>query len=637
MGFDGLLVPDWAKPYVGWAVGTRWPEGDESGCFRLADACAASARNVMSQDGPEPIAARGDDWDGAALEEFLTFARGVWGGTRLELVERLVAAALEFNRVGVQVEYTKRMIEVSVWFLIFQIAWLLAAAMGPWGGVSLAMIGPRLQLTRMAIAQLGERLLINVGLFGALLGGMDLAVQASQSRRDDIDWEQVLASAGTGALTGAFLTGFTGFFPTRSMWGLMTRSGLAGGATAGTAELLSGRPLDENMLRTVLMNVTAGFVGGADAHWASWNPSTGTVGGGTPSGAGNGGDATPHAMGGPSGSGPATPWLHPAPVTGDAPQRAGGIHDLAAAHPPTAAAAAHNTASAFGRGLSELAQTAHPAARPADAPAGPSPVTGADGHGPAAVRPEPISGTTAPGARPSIDSLINGPVTPHAPAPQPFPYSGLTAEGTRTFAGSLQNFLASSHLPFGPGRHVHLDEPFGARMVAATFGTTVWGRVVMSLTDDQLNALREYISTSYEINAVLRDDALWPDHRQSILRQAEHIDAATRVRPLPQTIDVHRGVDRFSFAGPLDELPGTVQRDPGFMSTNLGTRPSVDRSEVYLHLRVPEGTPAIYLGPISTFKRERELLLGRDRSWFVEDVRHRDGVWHVYGWVLPQE
>lgn len=51
MGFDGFLVPDWAKPYVGYAVGTDWPEGDEDGCFRLADACAAAMHEVLAERG----------------------------------------------------------------------------------------------------------------------------------------------------------------------------------------------------------------------------------------------------------------------------------------------------------------------------------------------------------------------------------------------------------------------------------------------------------------------------------------------------------------------------------------------------------------------------------------------------------
>ncbi|MEV4059893.1 NUDIX domain-containing protein [Nonomuraea dietziae] len=446
MGFDGFLVPDWAKPYVGWVVGTDWPEGDESGCFRLADACAAAAKNVMAGDGLTQAAHPGEDWDGEALEAFLEFVRRVWGGRRVELVEQLVAAALEFNRVGVQVEYTKRMIEVAVWFLIFQIGWLLAAAMGPWGGVSLAMIGPRLQLTRLAIRQLGKRLLINVGLFGGLLGGMDLAVQASQGRRDSIDWQQVLMSAGTGALTGAFLTAFTGVFPTRSMWGLMTRSGMAGGATAATVEVLSGRPLDEKTLRTVLMNMTAGFLGGADAHWASWNPSTGSIAGTGP-GVKTGGDPSPTSHDGPSpsSSGSGKSGLPPSWLTDSTPGAVGGPHPTTGTQAP--GVAQHGTPRGYDIPYTyaetpvhatldhstSLSQATHVTKGPADSTSGPTPhhvdidsATSASQHHGGVVKPEPgkpgpvfhalaqPDTTAGPKPKPSIDSLINGPGT-HAP------------------------------------------------------------------------------------------------------------------------------------------------------------------------------------------------------------------------------
>ncbi|WP_431899036.1 NUDIX domain-containing protein [Nonomuraea sp. bgisy101] len=449
MGFDGFLVPDWAKPYVGWVVGTEWPEGDESGCFRLADACAATAKNVMAGEGLTQAARPGEDWDGEALEAFLTFVRQVWGDRRVELVERLVAAALEFNRVGVQVEYTKRMIEVAVWFLIFQIGWLLAAAVGPWGGVSLAMIGPRLQLTRLAIAQLGKRLLINVGFFGVLLGGMDLAVQASQSRRDNIDWQQVLTSAGSGALTGAFLTAFTGFFPTRSMWGLMTRSGLAGGATAATMELFSGRPLDEKTLRTVLMNVTAGFLGGADAHWASWNPSTGSIAGTGP-GLKTGGDLSPTSHDGPHppSSGSGNSGLPPSWLQSSTPGAVGGPHPTMGAQ--ASGVAQHGTPGGYDFHYTyaespvhgtldlstSLSQATYVTKGPADSTLGPTPhhvdidaATSASQHHGGVVKPEPgkpgpvfhalgqSDTTTGPKPKPSIDSLINGAGTPHAPAP----------------------------------------------------------------------------------------------------------------------------------------------------------------------------------------------------------------------------
>ncbi|MGI5490326.1 ADP-ribosyltransferase [Microtetraspora malaysiensis] len=269
MGFDGFLVPDWAKPFVGYAVGMDWPEGDEDGCFRLADACATTAQEILDDGGIAVFTRLGDDWDGDALKEFVKRVQSEADPALAKLIEQLVSAALHYNDLGVQVQYTRRMIEVSVWFLIFQIMWLLAATAGPWGPAAAAMVGARVQLTRLAIAQLGKRLLINIGLFGGLMGGMDLAVQASQSRRDHLDWEQIMTSAGTGALLGTFLTGFTGIVPARSIWGLMGRSGLASGAADLTTQLSSGQPLD---LDRLLKSFTSGVLGGADAHWASWSP-----------------------------------------------------------------------------------------------------------------------------------------------------------------------------------------------------------------------------------------------------------------------------------------------------------------------------------------------------------------------------
>ncbi|MEU1725226.1 ADP-ribosyltransferase [Nonomuraea sp. NPDC005692] len=246
-----------------------WPEGDEDGCFRLADACVATAKGVLEARGVAVYTGLGDDWDGDALREFLKHVQEGPDQLLAELIKELVTAALHYNDLGVQVQYTKRMIEVSVWFLILQLIWLLAAAAGPWGPAAMAVAGSRIQLTRLVIGQLGKRLLINIGLFGGLMGGMDFGVQATQSRRDHIDWEQVWTSAGTGALLGAFLTGFTGILPARSMLGLMGRSGLASMATDGIAQYAGGQPFD---LERLLKSFTSGVVGGADAHWASWSP-----------------------------------------------------------------------------------------------------------------------------------------------------------------------------------------------------------------------------------------------------------------------------------------------------------------------------------------------------------------------------
>ncbi|MGW4791601.1 ADP-ribosyltransferase [Nonomuraea sp. NPDC004297] len=295
MGFDGFLVPDWAKPYVGYAVGMDWPEGDEDGCFRLADLCVATATKAGARAGLDDYLGIGENWDGDALEAFLGHVRLAADPALTQLVEELADTAVGLNDLGVQVQYVKRMIEVSVWFLIFQVGWLLAMAFGPWGGLSFALIESRVQLARLTIAQLGKRLLINVGLFGVLLAGMDAIVQATQDRRDHLDWEQLMTSAGTGATLGAFLTLFTGLAPARSMWGLMGRSGLAGGASDLFGQLLAGEPLDADRL---LKSFTSGVLGGADAQWASWSPGAHHLDDGSgPGGPGSGGSGD-----GPSGS-----------------------------------------------------------------------------------------------------------------------------------------------------------------------------------------------------------------------------------------------------------------------------------------------------------------------------------------------
>ncbi|GAA4233983.1 hypothetical protein FHR32_001452 [Streptosporangium album] len=328
MGFDGFIVPDWFKPMAGWVVGMDWPEGDESKCFRLADACAATARQVAEGDPASGGRRPGEspdgpaDWDGEALKAFAEHVRLVSGDRQAELVDSLVAAALELNGAGVQVEYTKRMIEVSVWFLLLQIVWLARAAFVS-GGLTLGLIGARAQLTRLTIRQIATRLLFNIGLFGTLVGGMDLGVQASQSRRDAIDWNQFLTSVGTGALTGVFLTGLSGGLSrlstsglqaglargemtaaekwlataTRSMAGMMAQSGVANGAATAVTLGLSGQ-FDWEM---VLKGTTAGVFGAADAHWAGMTP----TGRGPDVGGGPGGGSGPDTGGGPGGHGSA--------------------------------------------------------------------------------------------------------------------------------------------------------------------------------------------------------------------------------------------------------------------------------------------------------------------------------------------
>ncbi|MCF6471672.1 hypothetical protein FAF44_25225, partial [Nonomuraea sp. MG754425] len=210
MSFDGFLVPDWAKPYVGWVVGMDWPEGDETGCFRLADACILAAHRLVEgtdADQPWGVTQIGARWDGEAHLAFASHVKTVANERVASLVERLVNTAVALNGVGVQIQYAKYMIEVTVWLLIAQLAYLLAMAIVS-GGQSLGLIPPRVQLARMTVAQIAKRCLQNIALFAGIVAGMDLGVQVLQmvkGRRDEIDIQQLAISALSGGAMGGLM------------------------------------------------------------------------------------------------------------------------------------------------------------------------------------------------------------------------------------------------------------------------------------------------------------------------------------------------------------------------------------------------------------------------------------------------
>ncbi|WP_433511910.1 zeta toxin family protein [Nonomuraea sp. CA-143628] len=210
MGFDGFLVPDCVKPYVGWVVGMDWPEGDESGCFRLADACVTAAHRLVEgspADQPWSATKIGADWEGDAHLAFAKHVSTVVGGQVADLVNQLINTAVALNNIGVQIQYAKYMIEITVWLLVGQILYLTAAALAS-SGASLALIPPRVQLARLTVAQIAKLVLRNIAIFAAIVAAMDGGVQGLQmiqGRRDEIDLRQLGVSALTGGAMGGLM------------------------------------------------------------------------------------------------------------------------------------------------------------------------------------------------------------------------------------------------------------------------------------------------------------------------------------------------------------------------------------------------------------------------------------------------
>lgn len=267
MWLDGSVPPIF-RPLIGWAVGMDWPEAEESKLFALADVLAGAAYRIARGSqvaGGVPVPGA-DVWEGEALKAFVKNTSAKVGGSQADLLGRLAAMAVALNDLGVQVQYTKRMITLMIYFLTFQLITLMPAIMNPPTAV-VAMRAAlwRTQFTRAAIQQLAKRLLFNIALFGGLMGGMELYVQNSQNRREHIDWSQVLTAMRSGALNGVFLTAGTWVRPPRTLRDFMVISGIAGMLTDGTVQVVDGQPFN---LTQFLKAGTSGAIGAADAHWA---------------------------------------------------------------------------------------------------------------------------------------------------------------------------------------------------------------------------------------------------------------------------------------------------------------------------------------------------------------------------------
>lgn len=244
MWLDGMPIPGWLRPWVGWVVGTDWPQADERKLFKLSDDLVLAARHVVA--GADGAGSRltenvRGEWDGNALNAFVKRVNQQVGGRQAMLVQKLIGLAIALNELGVQVQYTKRMIKLAVLLFIVQMFWLAWALLNPAGRLTAtALMGVRAQTARWTVRQFAQRLVMNVAMFGVLMGGMDYYIQKSQTRRDGMDGKQLLSSMGMGALTGAGLTALAWAVPTKSMWMLMGHSGIASAGATLVSEIMTG-------------------------------------------------------------------------------------------------------------------------------------------------------------------------------------------------------------------------------------------------------------------------------------------------------------------------------------------------------------------------------------------------------------
>ncbi|MEV6961557.1 ADP-ribosyltransferase [Streptomyces sp. NPDC051207] len=186
--------------------------------------------------------------------------------------------------------------------------------------------------------------------------------------------------------------------------------------------------------------------------------------------------------------------------------------------------------------------------------------------------------------------------------------------------------------------------PFADDTAAIAYGRDYWNDYVDNLDPSARQALNDYTGEGFpsykDMNGYLRGTGGYgPD--PATLHAIDEVDRVLSSRPVPDNIMVVRGtgLDHLNLDSPADML-GNTYPDKGYTSTSLGNHPvdGFKDKPAILHLRVPKGTPALWLEKVSQFDvKERELLLARGTEFKVTRVfMDEAGKWQVYGEVLPR-
>lgn len=144
------------------------------------------------------------------------------------------------------------------------------------------------------------------------------------------------------------------------------------------------------------------------------------------------------------------------------------------------------------------------------------------------------------------------------------------------------------------------------------------------ISPEELNGVRTYTGSGYsEMNKYLRGKISATRFEDEI----KHAMAALEKASLPEEVIVRRGTD-YNILTELgveiseankDKLIGSVVTDKGFMSTSPSPRGGFSGTIEYI-IKVPKGSQAMYVDPISVNRGEEELLINRGGGYIIEDI-----------------
>ncbi|MFV2198984.1 ADP-ribosyltransferase [Nocardiopsis sp. LOL_012] len=276
-------------------------------------------------------------------------------------------------------------------------------------------------------------------------------------------------------------------------------------------------------------------------------------------------------------------------------------------------------------------------------------------------------GTGAPAFPPAEDGVGAVPTTGEALPADPVPVQPPDRTGSdRPAQAALRTDQPTpGHLDNGVRRFTNEGEAaaYGNRVLNATDGSR---RPFDLLTEAQRKAFMTYADDSVyrEINQLLRSGQPVEEveslgrldgtfHVRKVgahLRNIDLMDEVISRNPLPEPVEVHRGLDSVSFMHKdLEQrenptlsdlrriLTGTVQTELAYMSTTLGNELKGWDFPYHVHLTVPQGTNGFWLGQEGLpHADEREVLLEHGLSHRITGVtQDASGRFHIDSEILP--
>lgn len=159
---------------------------------------------------------------------------------------------------------------------------------------------------------------------------------------------------------------------------------------------------------------------------------------------------------------------------------------------------------------------------------------------------------------------------------------------------------------------------------------------------DEKDALNYYTSSAYSyMNEHLRE--IYKTKNKKVLDSIELCKKALSKSSFNEDVYVRRGSDKTSLAGIIStitgkslgeeknmlnknikNLIGQVVEDKGFMSTTSLEDAGFSPDGVEYVIKLPKGTNAAYVAPISKYEKEQEILIQASTRFVIEDVEEKE-------------